>query len=165
MPADDGSAPKRNNPLTASSLGGRILSSSQLPWFLLWPPRDYGVLETTGRKSGKRRRCCLRIVNNGDQAALVAIGGSGVGWLANLAATPACRLRLRGGWHTATARIVDELPADLHARYLDSVGAFCFGEYLMWRPGRPNAAGIRELHRTWLETGTLVLLDIEAERR
>ena len=34
---------------------GRILSASQLPYFQLRPPHDYGVLTTTGHKTGKRR--------------------------------------------------------------------------------------------------------------
>lgn len=160
-PAMDRPPRKRRNPFTGSSLGGRVLSASQLPLFLLRPPRDYGVLQTTGRTSGKRRRCCLRIVRRGDRAGAVAIGGPGVGWLANLVEDPHIRVRIRGGWRDATAEVVDELPPDLSARYRDSTGPFCYGEYLMWRPGRPTTDGIRRLHSSWLDTGTLVLLSLE----
>ena len=151
---------KRRNPLTASSLGGRVLSSSQLPWFLLRPPRDYGVLETVGRTSGRRRRCCLRIVEHDHQAGIVAIGGPGVGWLANLTETPEVRIRTRAGWRPAVAHVVVEFPAVLHSKYEESNGVFCYGEYLMWRPGRPTPEGIRDLHSTWLDSGVLVLLDL-----
>ncbi|MEL7158017.1 MAG: nitroreductase family deazaflavin-dependent oxidoreductase [Actinomycetota bacterium] len=151
---------KRRNPLTASSVGGRVLSSSQLPWFLARPPRDYGVLETIGRNSGQRRRCCLRIVEHDKQAGIVAIGGRGVGWLANLTESPEVRIRTRQGWRSANARVVADFPEALRSKYHESNGLFCYGEYLMWRPGRPTAEGIRDLHRTWLDTGVLVLLDL-----
>ena len=164
-PSDDASGEsshpkKRRNPLTASSLGGRVLSSSQLPWFLIRPPRDYGVLETVGRRSGQRRRCCVRIVEHKDQAGIVAIGGHGVGWLANLTETPEVRVRTRQGWRPAIARVVAEFPEVLRSGYEESSGVFCYGEYLMWRSGRPTAEGIRELHRAWLDTGVLVRLDL-----
>ncbi len=152
---------KRRNPFTGSSLGGRILSGSQLPWFLLFPPKDYGVLETTGRKSGQRRRCCLRIVHREDRACIVAIGGSGVGWLANLTNDPTVSIRIRGGWHKATATIgIDAVDDDLLSSYRESVGLFSYGEYLMWRPGRPTADGIKRLHATWIETGVPVALTL-----
>jgi hypothetical protein len=38
------------NPLTTYPTGGRILSAAQLPWFMLLPPRGFGVLTTTGRE-------------------------------------------------------------------------------------------------------------------
>ncbi|MGH1491813.1 MAG: nitroreductase family deazaflavin-dependent oxidoreductase [Acidimicrobiales bacterium] len=153
---------KRRNPFTGSSLGGRILSASQLPWFLLFPPKDYGVLETTGRKSGQRRRCCLRIVHRGNRACLVAIGGHGVGWLANMTDNPTASIRIRGGWRTATATIGgDAVDVDLLSSYRESVGLFSYGEYLMWRPGRPTKAGIRDLHTTWTETGVPVALVLD----
>ncbi len=152
---------KRRNPLTASSLGGRVLSSSQLPWFLVRPPRDYGVLETVGRKSGRRRRCCVRVVEHDDQAGIVAIGGPGVGWLANLEAEPQVRIRTRPGWRSATAQIVTDFPEVLRSKYQESNGLFCYGEYLMWRSGRPTIEGMRDLHRTWLDNGVLVLLSLK----
>lgn len=94
----------------------------------------------------------------------MAIGGRGVGWLANLAQQPQVDIRLRGGWRSATARMVarDDLPADLRDGYRDSIGLFCFGEYLMWRPGRPSRDGIRDLHSHWLDTGTAVLLTMDS---
>ncbi len=156
---DRGTPKMRGNPLTASSLGGRVLSASQLPWFLIRPPRNYGVLETVGRRSGQRRRC-LRIVEDENQAGIVAIGGQGVGWLANLTKTPQVRIRTRGGWRPATAQVVVDFPEALRTQYEESSGAFCYGEYLMWRSGRPATDGIRDLHVTWLDTGVLVLLDL-----
>ncbi len=126
------------------------------------PATDYGVLETVGRRSGQRRRCCLRIVEHDDHAGIVAIGGHGVGWLANLTETPKVRIRTRRGWRPATARVVADFPEVLRTQYEESSGAFCYGEYLMWRSGRPTAEGIRDLHRTWLDTGVLVLLDLTA---
>ena len=62
---------RTGNPLTSSPLGGRLLSASQLPWFTALPPRNYGILTTTGRKTGKRRRRCIRAVRAGDLVYLV----------------------------------------------------------------------------------------------
>jgi len=133
MVSDDSNAPdssaaqqrKRRNPFTGSRLGGRLLSGSQLPWFLLLPPKDYGVLETTGRKSGQRRRCCLRIVQRDDRAGVVAIGGNGVGWLANLTEDPTVSIRTRGGWRAASASVgADAVDEDLLSSYRESISPF-----------------------------------------
>ena len=91
----------------------------------------------------------------------MAIGGVGVGWLANLIETPKVRIRTRRGWRSAKALVVADFSEVLRSKYEESSGAFCYGEYLMWRSGRPTADGIRDLHRSWLETGVLVLLDLE----
>jgi deazaflavin-dependent oxidoreductase (nitroreductase family) len=60
----------------------------QLPLFLLRPPAGYGVLTTTGRRTGKTRRRCVRAIKRGDRVYLVAIKGSRTGWLRNVLASP-----------------------------------------------------------------------------
>src|ERR687895_1476960 len=59
------------NPLTTKLAGGRILSALQLPYFMLLPARGYGVLTTTGRRTGKKRRKCIRAIRDGDKVYLV----------------------------------------------------------------------------------------------
>lgn len=160
------SMPKpRRNPLTASALGGRILSASQLPLFLLHPPRLYGVLTTTGRKSGKRRRRCIRAARVGDTAYVVAIKGRKSFWLRNAEAHPEVTLRIRGGTFTGTARPVESGSEREAARtaYCDPPpGPFERAEYSMWRQGRSTPEKIRELHRHWFDTGVPLAIDLEA---
>ena len=73
---DDQPAPRerKRNPFTKSAGGGRALSAMMLPFFTVWPPRGFGVLTTTGRRTGKTRRKCVRVVRLGDRAYLVMLG-------------------------------------------------------------------------------------------
>ena len=44
---------------------GQILSAIMLPLLLLSPPNGYGVITTTGRRTGKQRRKCVRVIRRG----------------------------------------------------------------------------------------------------
>jgi deazaflavin-dependent oxidoreductase (nitroreductase family) len=149
------------NPLTSSPLGGRLLSASQLPWFTALPPRNYGVLTTTGRKTGKRRRRCVRAVRSGELVYLVAIKGGRTGWVQNALSNPQVGLRIRGGRFEGIAREPreDEIEA-ARAAYCEAVGWFEYLEFTMWRTGRPRAAAIRQLHREWFEQGVPLVIKL-----
>lgn len=67
---------RQHNPFINSAAGGRALSALQLPFFALRPPKGFGVLTTTGRKTGKTRRKCIRAIRRGDEAYIVAIKGA-----------------------------------------------------------------------------------------
>lgn len=69
------------------------------PWWVL--------VETTGRRTGQRRRTPLA-AGPRDQSGmwLIAVHGRQSAWVRNLESTPAVRLRHRGRWHDATARVV-----------------------------------------------------------
>src|SRR5213592_3314342 len=75
-PAGSQSAPRERerNPFTKSAQGGRVLSALMLPFFLVRPPAGFGVLMTTGRRTGKRRRKCVRLIRDGSRAYLVMLG-------------------------------------------------------------------------------------------
>lgn len=150
----------RRNPLVNSKLGGRILSASQL-WFFLWlPPRGYGVLTTIGRSTGKRRRRCVRVVRCGNAAVVVAIKGRKTGWLRNATANPEVRLRIRGRFGEGVARTVRD-PLELErarAAYVSQVFLFDYLTFVNWRRGRPTARRIQALTSTWFETGTPLIL-------
>ena len=149
------------NPFTSSATGGRLLSSMQLPLFQLRPPPDYGVLTTTGRKSGKTRRRCVRAVRRGDRAYIVAIRGGITGWVHNALAHPEVRLRLRDGQFTGKAREVEVGErAEAKEAYSAGVHRFEYLEYRMWRKGRPSEEDIRELHRSWFDTGTPIVVEL-----
>jgi deazaflavin-dependent oxidoreductase (nitroreductase family) len=133
-------AERRRNPLVQTPTGGRILSAAMLPWFTLMPPKGCGVLTTTGRKTGKARRRCVRAIRRGDKAYLVAIGGEFNSWLKNLRANPSVRLRIRGGTYQGVARELrdpDER-AEAKASYCEAVNPFDYLENRAHRKGRPT---------------------------
>src|SRR5687767_14414739 len=94
----------RRNPLTTTDTGGRILSAAQLPWFTLLPPHGFGVLTTIGRKTGKRRRKCVRAIRDGQRVYVVSLKGASGAWFRNLERNPAVTLRIRGGFFQGRAR-------------------------------------------------------------
>jgi deazaflavin-dependent oxidoreductase (nitroreductase family) len=155
---------RKRNPLIKSPLGGRALSAAHLPFFLLRPPRGYGVLTTIGRKTGKARRRCIRAIPmDGNRVVLVAIRGtSRSGWAKNLRANPDVSLRLPGGSFTGRARELapSERP-QARSAYCEAVHSFEYLEHLVWKPGRPRAESIRELHTGWFERGTPFVIDLD----
>ena len=128
---------------------------------MLRPPPSYGVLTTTGRVTGRRRRRCVRAVRSGGRVYLVAIKGK-TAWLRNLEANPEVTLRIRGGTSAGRARLVGDGREREEARgaYCEPVGFFERLEYRMWRQDKPSDERIRELHRTWFETGTPVVVEL-----
>jgi deazaflavin-dependent oxidoreductase (nitroreductase family) len=154
------------NPLTTTPTGGRILSALQLPWFTLLPPRGFGVLTTTGRTTGKRRRTCVRAIRSGDKAYLISLRGPFGGWFRNLRVHPRVRLRIRGGTFDGFAREIAD-PRELEEAkrtYCGTLNPLDRMEYRMHRPGRPTPERIRALHERWLTVGTPVMIDLVQRR-
>ena len=77
-----------------------------LTWLGLSP--RHVLIETTGRVSGKRRRTIVGAHRSGDTLWIVAEQGRYAGYVRNLEATPAVRVRLRARWRDATAVILDD---------------------------------------------------------
>lgn len=146
---------------------GRILSASQLPYFQLRPPHDYGVLTTTGHKTGKRRSRCVRVVRRGERAYLVAIGGRSNHWAKNILADPEVALRLRGGrFHGLASEVPPEERDEARDHYAADVHWFERLEWRLWRKGRFTAERSRDLHRHWFDTGLPFVVRLtEAGRR
>ncbi len=153
---------RTHNPFVKSKTGGRILSAFQLPLFVVRPPAGYGILTTTGRQSGKTRRRCVRAVRRGDKAYIVAIKGTRTGWLRNVQANPNVSLRIRGGVFSGRAHELLDATQNQAAMdaYCEAVSWFEHLEYRMWRSGRPTRTKIEELHRTWFERGTPLIVDL-----
>lgn len=151
---------ERKNPFLSSSTGGRILSALMLPGFTIRPPAGFGVLTTTGRKTGKTRRKCVRAIRRGDQAYIVSIRSSA--WLRNVRANPNVRLRIRGGTFSGIARDLRDAAERQQAMdaYCDTLMPFDYAECAMWRSGRPTRTKIRELHRGWFGEGTPLVVDL-----
>ncbi len=155
-------AERKRNPFVNSAAGGRALSALQLPLFALRPPKGYGILTATGRRTGKRRRRCVRAIRDGDRVYVVAIKGARTGWQKNLLANPDVRLRLPGGTYAGVAREARGTADEQRAReaYCETVNRFDFGAYTLWRRGRPTPTKIREMHRAWFERGTPFVVDL-----
>ena len=154
---------RKGNPLTTSLQGGRVLSASQLPWFMLLPPRGFGVLTTTGRKTGKTRRKCVRAIRSGDRAFLVSIGGEQAAWMKNARADPRVLLRIRGGSFKGLVREPDgpdELREAMDA-YCGTVNPFDYAECAMHVGGRPSREKIQALHRRWFKRGTALVVELQ----
>jgi deazaflavin-dependent oxidoreductase (nitroreductase family) len=156
------SAERTRNPFTSSARGGRLLSATQLPFFLVRPPAAYGVLTTTGRKTGKRRRRCIRAVRSGDTVYLVAIKGAKTGWVRNALAGPDVEIRLPGGKYSGRARQIDpsERPRARQA-YVGTVTLFDYLTYMNWRKGRPTPGLIRDLVGSWFDEGLPIAIDLD----
>ena len=152
----------RRNPFTTTLQGGRILSAMMLPWFILLPPAGFGVITTTGRKTGKRRRKCVRAMRSGDRVFLVAIPGPAAAWLKNIQADPHVSLRIRGGNFTGVAREIRDAEERRQANdvYCGTVNLVDYSEFVLHRPGRPTAAKIKDLHEMWFRVGTPLVVDL-----
>ncbi|HWX45721.1 MAG TPA: nitroreductase family deazaflavin-dependent oxidoreductase [Solirubrobacteraceae bacterium] len=144
--------------------GGQLLSALELPWFSLLPPRGYGVLTTTGRKTGRRRRKCIRAIRRGERVYIVSIAGPNTLWLKNVRANPSVTLRIRGGTFTGKARELAE-PAEVEEAmrfYSEPVNPVDYMACMNWRKGRPTRARIRDLTRGWLQEGTPLVIELDA---
>src|SRR5439155_8359513 len=89
--------------LLRSSRDGRVLSALMLPLIAIRPPAGYAIPTTTGRKSGKKRRKCIRAIRRGDKAFIVQLRPPALaierpdavaGWVWNIRLNPNVRLRL-----------------------------------------------------------------------
>ena len=74
------------------------------------------LLETTGRKSGKKRRTPVGGTRDGDSFWVVSEQGRRADYVRNIEADPRVRLKMRGRWVNGSAHIVPEDDADARRR-------------------------------------------------
>lgn len=156
-------APERKrNPFVRSAAGGRVLSALQLPWFTVLPPAGFGVITTTGRRTGKARRKCIRAIRSGNKAYIVSIGGARAAWVKNVRANPNVRLRVRGGRFAGVVRELSQTAEMREGRalYCGTVNPFDYAECTMHRTGRPTRSKIKELHRSWFDNGIPLVVEL-----
>ncbi|GGM60656.1 hypothetical protein GCM10012275_34650 [Longimycelium tulufanense] len=77
-------------------------------------PPGHALIETVGRRTGLRRVVPVVCHREGATVWLVAQHGSHAGWVRNIQASPAVRLRIRGHWYDGTAHLLPE--DDVRAR-------------------------------------------------
>jgi deazaflavin-dependent oxidoreductase (nitroreductase family) len=158
--------------LIRSARDGRILSAMMLPFFLVRPPKGYGVLTTTGRKSGKPRHKCVRVSRRGDRAYLTMLRPPALAvrrpsavaaWVLNIRADPHVRLRVCGGTFTGVAQELSDPAERARAReaLCETVNLFDYGECDVHLRGLPTRAKIKELHGYWFDTGIPLAIDLE----
>jgi deazaflavin-dependent oxidoreductase (nitroreductase family) len=160
--------PERRNPLVLSKGGGRILSAAMLPAFLAWPPRGWGVLTTTGRKSGKQRRKCVRAVREGDEVYIISIKPSRASetaaWVLNIRANPRVSLRIKGGTFTGVARELTDGQERGRVKpiYCERINPFDYVSCTLHRSGLPTLAKIKALHASWFDKGIPLAVTLDA---
>ena len=76
-------------------------------------PRAMVEIETTGRTTGQKRRVPVFAKSDSAGVWIIAQHGRKAGWVVNLEADPAVRVKLGARWHAGSARIVDEDDVDL----------------------------------------------------
>jgi deazaflavin-dependent oxidoreductase (nitroreductase family) len=167
-------APKHRR-LLRSGRDGRILSALMLPLF--WPraPAGFAVLTTTGRRSGRRRRKCIRAIRRRDKVYVVALRPpelavkrptAASAWVWNIRANPSVRLHIGLRTYPATAREIDDANELERAReaICETVNAGDFGECLLHLRGLPTRKKIKELHRYWFDTGLPIVVELSDKR-
>jgi deazaflavin-dependent oxidoreductase (nitroreductase family) len=157
--------------LIRSPRHGRLLSALMLPWILAWPGSGYGVITTTGRKTGKARRKCIRVIRRGNRAYIVSLRppelvmvrpSAVAAWVWNIRSNPNVTLRIRGGTFAGLAReLTDQVElAEARAAFCETVCLPDYGECALHLRGLPTRAKIEELHRYWFDTGIPLVVDL-----
>jgi deazaflavin-dependent oxidoreductase (nitroreductase family) len=93
----------------------------RLAFALRLPPPGDALLETTGRRTGRRRVTPVCDCLEGDTFWIVAQRGRNADYVRNIEADPRVRVkgsRSRGGWRSGTAHILDEDDAEERLRIL-----------------------------------------------
>jgi deazaflavin-dependent oxidoreductase (nitroreductase family) len=154
---------------------GRILSALMLPQFWFATPAGYGVLTTTGGRTGKPRHKCVRVIQHGDHAYLVALRLPHIAvanpdatqaWVRNVRANPDVKLRIRCADFNGVAREITETAELVLARKLlcDTVFRNDYGECALHLRGLPTRTKVKELHRYWFDTGIPIAIDLKERR-
>jgi deazaflavin-dependent oxidoreductase (nitroreductase family) len=104
-----------------------------------------GVLGTTGARSGRRRETALGILRRPDGTVVVAAGGAGRGWAANLRGEPRCTLDVKGRRAAYIAELLggdarDEAVRDFVAAMGRTAGNTVWTDVFLLRPAADGAA-------------------------
>jgi deazaflavin-dependent oxidoreductase (nitroreductase family) len=162
----------KHRQLLRTGRDGRILSALMLPMLWWAPPAGYGVLTTIGRKTGRLRRKCVRMLRDDDRIYLVALRpphlavdnpGAVQAWRHNIRANPNVRVHICGGDFDGVAREITDADEREHAR-LTLCEPVCLGDYgecALHLRGLPSRTKAQELHHYWFETGIPIVIDLK----
>jgi deazaflavin-dependent oxidoreductase (nitroreductase family) len=171
MMADPAAQLSKHKRLLRSARSGAILSALMLPAVQLSRPAGYGVITTTGRKTGKRRRKCVRVIRRDARAYLVQLvppqiavtrPGAVSSWLLNIRANPLVLLRITGGSFPGIAREITDPAERQVARSVlcDSVYLTDYAEAGLHLRGLPTRTKIKELHEYWFDSGHPIVVEL-----
>lgn len=82
-------------------------------------PRAFALIETTGRRSGRRRLTPVGNGLDGEVFWLVSEHGEDSAYVKNLVAHPQVRVKIGRGWHSGTATLVPDDDARARRERLD----------------------------------------------
>ncbi|UGT38687.1 nitroreductase family deazaflavin-dependent oxidoreductase [Nocardia yamanashiensis] len=113
---------------SAQDVARRFRWTRRLQRYVLNPPMrllvsaglvaDHAILETVGRKTGKRRLNVVSVKPDGRTLWVVSEHGRRAGYVANIGAQPRIRVRFGRQWYPATATLLPE--DDARARLADN---------------------------------------------
>lgn len=159
----------RHRRIIRSARGGGRLSALMLPLFKVRPPKGFGILTTTGRRTGQPRQKCIRMIRSGDRVYLVQLRPPEVAvanpralaaWVLNLRSNPDVAVRLTDGAYRGRARLVRSDERDEARRLLvDTVHLFDYGECDVHLKGLPSRRKVQDLHRYWFDTGVPIVIE------
>jgi deazaflavin-dependent oxidoreductase (nitroreductase family) len=160
------------NPLGNTATGGRLLSAMMLPFFAIRPPKGYGVITTTGRRTGKQRQKVVRAIRDENTVFHVMLRPPAVAierpdivsaWVHNIRADPRVGLHIRDGRFEGRARELDDPDELRRARQLfcETVVDFDRGECKLHLRGMPSREKIQGLNRYWFDTGIPLAVELD----
>jgi deazaflavin-dependent oxidoreductase (nitroreductase family) len=143
--------------------GARFLNA-QTAWFRIHAPSGWGLLTTTGRRTGALRRSSVRVVTVGQRGFMVAIGGETTDWLKNVLFNPRVSLRVGDRTRTGHARRpqTENEQATAVTAYCETITWFDFVSSVVNQRGFPSPKRIRALLARWFEHGAVLVIDFDA---
>lgn len=129
------------------------------------------VLTTTGRKSGKQRRICVRAIRRHDTIYVVMLRLPTPAmehplfvsaWVRNVRTHPDVLLQLGRRTVGGHAREIGDATERDRAReaFCETVHLEDYLECAVHRRGLPSRAKIKELHRYWFDTGIPIAIEL-----
>lgn len=145
-----------------------------LPLFRIGRPKGFGILSTTRHGSGGRRDTSVRVIRVDGRAYLIHRGSSTdprknarptTEWLTDIRSDPHVTLRIHGGECTGTARELagtDEFFSPARRAFCDTVNPYDYVECALYLHVWPTRRKIKQLHQYWFDTGTPLMVTLDA---
>jgi len=152
------------NPFAGTRFYARLGNLVTRPlWSRLPAPPGFGILTTTGRRSGLPRPQSVRAIRDGDRVVVVCMMGERADWLENIRANPQVTIRLGDQTVRGVAReVVDAGERQRAAElYIGTTQASDYLDYAVYHWGFPTRRKIERAHRRWFEEGIAVVIRLE----
>ena len=108
MPQDDAKKTRFDKRRLTTALGKYVFNPVVKAGVASGLLRGWAILETTGRRSGKRRRTPVGNGLQGDTFWIVAEHGRRAGYVRNIETDPRVRVRIGRRWHAGTAHVLPD---------------------------------------------------------